>query len=209
MEKECSTCHQELSFDNFYKKSDSKDGLSPHCKSCKKIKDKSYYLLNKDVIKTRVRLYEKQNQDVVKVRTKRYRQKNKKELNLKRNIYRKSRYKIDPAYKIKRNVCKRIWNGLMGISKQASSMKLLGCDFIFFKQYLESQFIIGMTWQNYGRVWEIDHIKPIASFNLINSDEQFKCLNYLNQRPLWKTTQIARQFGDMISIGNLEKGGKI
>ena len=43
-----------------------------------------------------------------------------------------------------------------------------------------------MDWNNYGRVWEIDHKKPIASFN-INSyeDEDFKeCWSLSNLRPL-------------------------
>jgi hypothetical protein len=44
----------------------------------------------------------------------------------------------------------------------------------------------GMTWQNYGsRGWHIDHILPIASFDLLNEDELFKAFNFRNLQPLW------------------------
>ena len=33
-----------------------------------------------------------------------------------------------------------------------------------FKQRLEFNFKEGMSWENYGSVWEIDHIKPISAF---------------------------------------------
>lgn len=43
-----------------------------------------------------------------------------------------------------------------------------------------------MSFDNYGE-WELDHIIPISSFNLHNNDELFKCFNYKNVQPLWKT----------------------
>ena len=51
-------------------------------------------------------------------------------------------------------------------SKFSSSYSLLGCDLDKYKKYLEQQFKHDMTWDNYGILWEIDHIKPCASFDL-------------------------------------------
>lgn len=28
--------------------------------------------------------------------------------------------------------------------------------------HLEQQFKLGMTWENYGSYWEVDHIKPVT-----------------------------------------------
>ena len=47
---------------------------------------------------------------------------------------------------------------------------------------------IGMNWNNYGKNgWEIDHIKPISSFNFKSyEDKSFrKCWELVNLQPLW------------------------
>jgi len=63
-------------------------------------------------------------------------------------------------------------------------MELLGCNIEFVKKYLESKFDKEMSWDNYGK-WHIDHIKPVASFDLTKLDEQKKCFHYTNIQPLW------------------------
>jgi hypothetical protein len=65
-----------------------------------------------------------------------------------------------------------------------------------------------MTWENYGSAWDVDHIRPCSSFDLTKPEEQAICFHYTNLQPLWKTTEIARAHGDMVSIGNIEKGAK-
>ena len=52
------------------------------------------------------------------------------------------------------------------------------------KAHLENLFEDEMAFDNYG-FWEIDHIKPIASYNLKNEDELLECFNYKNLQPLW------------------------
>lgn len=43
-----------------------------------------------------------------------------------------------------------------------------------------------MSWDNYGEGgWEIDHIKPCASFNLADENQQKECFCYVNLQPLW------------------------
>ena len=53
-----------------------------------------------------------------------------------------------------------------------------------------------MTIKNHGKVWHIDHITPIASFNLTDPRQQAKCFHYTNLQPLW-------------AYENLSKGAKI
>jgi len=52
-----------------------------------------------------------------------------------------------------------------------------------------------MTWSNYGKGWHIDHIKPCASFDLSNPEQQKICFHYTNLQPLW-------------AIDNIKKGAK-
>jgi hypothetical protein len=43
-----------------------------------------------------------------------------------------------------------------------------------------------MSWENYGRKgWEIDHVRPCASFDLTRHEEVLACFHYTNLRPLW------------------------
>lgn len=65
---------------------------------------------------------------------------------------------------------------------------LIGCSPVELKNYLELLWAEGMSWDNYGwgeGKWVIDHIVPIAAFNLENEKEIKKCFHYTNLRPLW------------------------
>lgn len=45
--------------------------------------------------------------------------------------------------------------------------------------------MFGMSWDNYGKVWEVDHIKPCSLFNLADPTQQRECFNYSNLQPLF------------------------
>jgi hypothetical protein len=68
----------------------------------------------------------------------------------------------------------------------------LGCDPTFFKEWIESQFDDKMTWDNHGEYWQLDHVKPCKSFNMVNIDEQKKCFSWKNLRPLESKTNISK-----------------
>lgn len=71
------------------------------------------------------------------------------------------------------------------VNKHHSAIELIGCSIDFYKQYLEQQFKPDMTWENHGILWEIDHIKPCAAFDLTNITQQHECFIYTNTQPLY------------------------
>jgi hypothetical protein len=68
--------------------------------------------------------------------------------------------------------------------KAAKTMELIGCSIKQLRAHLEQQFNAGMSWGNYGD-WHIDHIRPCASFDLTDPEQQRECFNYTNLQPLW------------------------
>lgn len=69
--------------------------------------------------------------------------------------------------------------------KRGSAVRDLGCTIPEFKAYIEKQFKDGMSWDNYGKEgWHLDHIRPLASFDLTNREDVVQALHYTNYQPL-------------------------
>lgn len=77
-------------------------------------------------------------------------------------------------------------------TKTGSAVRDLGCSIAEFRKYLESKFQPGMTWDNWSRTgWHIDHIRPLASFDLTDREQLKQAVHYTNLQPLWaKDNQI-------------------
>lgn len=80
----------------------------------------------------------------------------------------------------------RIWKLARTWKSSRSTTSLLGCDPEQFKDWLESKFLPGMSWSNYGQ-WEIDHVRPCASFDLTDNEQAAQCFHYTNTQPMWRT----------------------
>ena len=50
-----------------------------------------------------------------------------------------------------------------------------------------------MSWDNYGtHGWHIDHIRPCASFDLSDEEQQKICFHYTNLQPLWAEDNLKK-----------------
>jgi hypothetical protein len=101
--------------------------------------------------------------------------------------------KHDPIWKMQRQVRIRIYNAVKNANalKRGRSAVLLGCDGMTLRQHIESQFKDGMKWENYGQ-WHIDHIRPVASFDLTTESGQLAAFNYTNLQPLWAWENLSK-----------------
>lgn len=152
---------------------------------------------NKDKVNATKRAYNRKNNERVKKQKRASYQRHKNSINSKRktakykenrNSRRRKRYASDPAYKMETILRSRLKEVLkqQGVRKTKSTQNLLGCTFKDFKEYLESLFTEGMTWENHGFYgWHVDHIIPCASFNLSDIEQQKICFHYTNLQPLW------------------------
>jgi hypothetical protein len=78
-----------------------------------------------------------------------------------------------------------------GLSKTRKFVELVGMTPSELMNYLEAMFTDGMTWDNYGK-WHLDHIRPCASFDLSDPEQQRACFNYANLQPLWAKDNLIK-----------------
>lgn len=95
------------------------------------------------------------------------------------------RRKRDPSYRLLMALRCRLCSALKGRIKSARTLTLLGCTIPEFWTYLEGRFKSGMTRRNHGSVWQIDHRRPCASFDLSDPAQQKFCFHWTNLQPLF------------------------
>ena len=154
---------------------------------------KKYALLDKTKKKKEDKEYAKKNKEKLNDIKKKWAENNpekKKESNRKYHIKKLE----NPLYKLKHYTSNTIRRALKnnGYSKKSRTYEILGCSYIEFKNYIESQFADWMNWDNYGnpkdgllkpnKTWDIDHKIPLSS---AKTEEDIIRLNhYSNLQPL-------------------------
>jgi hypothetical protein len=214
MPKLCPTCKQTKELTEFNKNKSRKDGYQRECRECCHThQNKHYHTKKSPRLKENLKegykicTYCKQELLLIEFKPGKGRfgvnSNCKNCFNKKWNNYQKAtgqnkkhnklKRQTNPQWKLKANLRGRYLDALKRhtsggkVNKYHSAIKLLGCDIEYYKQYLEQQFQYDMTWENHGKLWEIDHIKPCAAFDLTKEEEQKQCFNYTNTQPLYKS----------------------
>lgn len=86
--------------------------------------------------------------------------------------------------RLSKNLRHRIGKAMAGKTRGVSAVRDLGMSIEDFRSYIASKFQPGMTWENYGE-WHLDHIKPLALFNLADTTQARVACHYTNYQPLW------------------------
>ena len=105
------------------------------------------------------------------------------------------RLQNDPQFKLHARLNTRISDVLkkQGVVKAAKTAELIDAEIADFKAYLSANWEEGMSWDNYGRDgWHVDHIRPCASFDLTDEEQQLACFNWRNLRPMWASENISK-----------------
>ena len=111
------------------------------------------------------------------------------------NAYRAGKRKYDKHFLIATRLRVRMCDALasyMSGSKKVSAVKDLGCTIDEFVSYFEKLMSPGMSWANHGE-WQIDHIKPLMSFDLTDPEQQRQACHYTNLQPLWARDNYAKR----------------
>ena len=122
--------------------------------------------------------------------------------------YQKNRRKIDPKFRIDRNMGNMFWWILKGKRKGKRLISLVNYSAEDLKKHLKKQFTPGMNWDNYGSCWEVDHIIPKTAFYYIALEDPnfIKCWSLNNIRPLFinknrrKNNKVLNPFQPSLAI---------
>jgi hypothetical protein len=88
-------------------------------------------------------------------------------------------------YKAKNLLRGRLYRAIKCGSKKGSAVRDLGCTIAELWIHLESKFQPGMTRDNIGTAWEIDHVFPLAKADIVGSRAEFlAACNWRNLQPL-------------------------
>jgi hypothetical protein len=68
------------------------------------------------------------------------------------------------------------------VVKNKKTVEYLGCTWLELWDHFEKQFDSIMTWDNYGKVWNVEHICPCDQAS--NAEELYKLQHFTNLQPM-------------------------
>lgn len=160
------------------------------CKDCQSLYKKDYYAANKKYINQKSKEWRNLNPDRNRELKRNWEYKDRAAWRARRRIKEAEWRKTNPQLRLALNMRRRLNHMLHGRASK-SSQELLGCSYIELKDYIESLFTPGMTWENYGD-WHVDHIYPLSKVDLTNPDELARVCHYTNLQPLWAEDNLRK-----------------
>lgn len=173
--RRCKGCGSAKVFSEFTKQKGTKIGLRSKCAECLQQLARLAREINPETLNERTRTWRRNNPN-----------------------YQKYKCQSDPPTAMARAIRSRLKHALARKNKVGSAITHLGCSQLELVDHIETLFLDGMTWANYGNKenqWSLDHIMPLSSFDLENTQHYILACHYLNLQPLWH-------------IDNLRKGKK-
>ena len=159
----------------YYKDKRSTDGLESRCKTC---------------IRAKTIKRQREHPEATRAAHNRWRDERggKERMNEYQNEWRAKRRVEDPAYRLRANVSTYVGQilKLRGKVKGGKTFESLPYTPTELIEYLEKKFDKGMTWENYGSYWEVDHIVPCAAlpYDSLSHPNFQKCWALSNLQPL-------------------------
>lgn len=124
------------------------------------------------------------NQDRVVATTEAWRKANADSYREGRRLYSNARYEGNMEHKLAASLRKRVNRCLKDNNKPGSAVRDLGCTLAELRAHIEAQFSNGMTWENWGSLWQVDHHKALGTFRLEDRDQFLVACHYSNLKPL-------------------------
>jgi hypothetical protein len=161
--------------------------------------NKAHHAANRQANLARMKKYYSANSEAIRERNRQWRISNLPQIRGKQCRYHARRMARDINYRLACLLRARLVATLRR-GRAGSAVRDLGMTIAEFKAHMESQFLPGMTWDNWGKVagtWQIDHLYPLAAADLTDRAQLLAVCNYRNLQPLWFADNNAK--GDSVS----------
>jgi hypothetical protein len=155
---------------------------------------RKYYYEHKKEASERHKKYRKVNFHELNEYNRNYKKEHIEKIREQDRVRRNRKYRSDVNYRLRIKLRTRLGNVIGAKKKVGSAIKDLGCSIEWFRKYIESKFSSGMTWDNYGRRgWHLDHIIPLAKFDLTDRKQFLIACHYTNYQPMWETENVKKR----------------
>ena len=176
--KYCNNCNLEKPYTDFHKDKSKAFGVSSQCKICVIARNGKYRESNRDKCRAYTAYYEKTHKESV-------------------NAYFRNKRATDPLFKLLSSCRVLIGKKFKDNNhiKASKTVDILGCSMNDFKEYIQKQFSDGMTWDNYGSMWHLDHIIPVMWKNdgIVTEEKIIERNHYTNFQPMWAVDNYKKQ----------------
>lgn len=109
----------------------------------------------------------------------------------KMNKYRKEKYHTDINEKHTRKYHTILRNYLFK-GTESKYNYVFGCSREFFLHWIEDNMSLDIKWDDYGKTWHLDHIKPCSSYDLSKESEIEECFSWKNTIPLKASDNLVK-----------------
>lgn len=185
--KICGKCGVDKPILEYTHKSSSRDAHEGQCKDCRHTYKKQYDA--QPYNKTHKQHTEHQRYLI-----------NKPRIGAQKRAYKYNRYHTDTNYRLAHVLRSRLRSAIVGGFKAGSAIRDLGCTVDFCRKHLEFKFQLGWTWENYGEIWEIDHVVPLSFFDLTDPEQLKRACHYTNLQPISLKEHIQKTTKDLKGI---------
>lgn len=208
--KTCKKCKATKSLEEFsYNKS--KGRREARCKRCRSEQSSEYYKKNREAklayasdpervkrAATRHKIrYKTDEQYRERIKAKDRARRKTAKYKATRRGYSKRKWAECINHRLRSTIHKSMRRSLFRTSQKSRSIKeLAGCTVAQLRSHFESLWREGMNWNNHGigeGCWQIDHIRPISSFDLNDLDQRKACFHWSNLQPLWQVDNLRKR----------------
>ncbi len=202
--KTCPKCGEEKPLDEFSSDRSKADGKQSRCRVCQAAAQRKRRVVHPEKYKRTERKYRMAHREASRAYARKRRtahpaqyKEYKRKWNAanveKRRAWWATRCENDPCYRLACQLRTRLHVAILGNAKTGSAVRDLGCSIEELQTYLGARFQPGMSWANHGiHGWHIDHIKPLAAFDLTDREQLLEAVHYTNLQPLWAADNLRK-----------------
>ena len=167
--------------------------MCPVCKRQKQLdRCKAYKQNNRGRVSDYNREWKSNNKEHVSEYNQQYNIENREAIQKRQTKQHRERRHTDPQYNWACKLTSSLKNSLRDENSKAL-LKITKMPLRMFKCWLSKNFQPGMTWENHGSVWHMDHVVPISWFDLTDRKQRKICYHWSNTRPYPALKNQSRQ----------------